>query len=316
MHPAVVVDWDLAARMAARVVRTGPTATRDERLDLVAGLHDAAARAVDHAAAAARLPVPARPARVRVVDRASWARANVRSLAALADAAGVTRRDPSARRPAPVVQAARGAGGAVELAAALGALSGAVLGQLDPWGDPDGHVLLLVAPNVLTLERSLRVDPADFRLWVTLHEQTHALQMAAAPWLPAHVADRLGALLDGPQGPALDEVGAVMALLEGHADVTMDAVGRTVVPSVRQIRRRFDARRAAGPRATAVRRAVRALLGVDAKVTQYRDGAVFVRRVRRTVGTDGLNAVWSAPDALPTPAEIADPAAWVRRVHG
>jgi uncharacterized protein (DUF2342 family) len=30
---------------------------------------------------------------------------------------------------------------------------------------------------------------------------------------------------------------------------------------------------------------------------------------------DGFNAVWTSPNTLPTNAEIADPANWVRRVH-
>jgi uncharacterized protein (DUF2342 family) len=29
-----------------------------------------------------------------------------------------------------------------------------------------------------------------------------------------------------------------------------------------------------------------------------------------------FNAVWSEPALLPSKAEIGDPAAWVRRVHG
>ena len=29
-----------------------------------------------------------------------------------------------------------------------------------------------------------------------------------------------------------------------------------------------------------------------------------------------FNAVWTSPETLPTRDEIADPAAWVRRVHG
>jgi uncharacterized protein (DUF2342 family) len=29
----------------------------------------------------------------------------------------------------------------------------------------------------------------------------------------------------------------------------------------------------------------------------------------------GFNAVWAAPETLPRPEEIADPVAWVRRVH-
>ena len=49
---------------------------------------------------------------------------------------------------------------------------------------------------------------------------------------------------------------------------------------------------------------------------QYRDGAAFVRAVQDRVGVDGFNAVWTSPDTLPTAREIADPRAWVRRVHG
>lgn len=333
VQPAV--DWDLAARLAARAVRTGPEATRTEREDVVAALRAAAPVAGAHVARLTRL-VPAAastgaPAHdVRVVDRASWARANVRSLRSLAERAGV-----------PAAHGVRASAGAGQVAAVLGLLSGSVLGQYDPWHPPG--TLLLVAPNVLAVERALRLDPADFRLWVTLHEQTHALQFAAAPWLTDHLAARVAALLederpsrrlpgtsrdgagggrsvldllDPRQRGVVDEVGAVMALLEGHADVTMDAAGRGAVPSVRRIRRRFEARRSGAPGTGALRRVLRALLGVDVKLAQYRDGAAFVRAVRRSVGTDGLNAVWTGAQALPTPAEIADPAAWVRRVHG
>lgn len=352
MQPAV--DWDLAARLAARAVRTGPAATRAEREAAVADLRAAAPVAAEHVARITGMSAadPGAPAHdVRVVDRASWARANVRSLAALTDRVGV-----------PAARGLRGTAGAGQVAAVLGLLSGAVLGQYDPWGGRG--TLLLVAPNVLAVERALGVDPADFRLWVTLHEQTHAQQFAAAPWLVGHLTDRLrtllaedaarpwwprspraeepaaaervtteqeargaepaaGAraggrprslldLLDPRQRVLLDEVGATMALLEGHADVTMDAVGRAVVPSVRRIRRRFEARRdgAAGTGA------LRSVLGMDVKLAQYREGAAFVRAVRRRVGTEGLNAVWTGAAALPSAAEIADPAAWVRRVHG
>lgn len=332
MQPAV--DWDLAASLAARAVRAGPPATRAEREDLVAALRAAAPVAAEHVARISRLGPVDPGLDVRVVDRSSWARANVRSLRGLAERAGV-----------PAARGLRGTAGAGEVAALLGLLSGAVLGQYDPWSGRG--TLLLVAPNVLAVERSLRVDPADFRLWVTLHEQTHALQFAAAPWLAGHLAERVGTLLadadadagddraagepaGGPRrGPRslldllapgqrglLDEVGATMALLEGHADVTMDAVGRSVVPSVRRIRRRFEARRDGARGTGGMRRVLRSVLGTDVKLAQYRDGAAFVRGVRRRVGTDGLNAVWAGPGQLPSAAEIADPAAWVRRVHG
>ncbi|WP_380169180.1 zinc-dependent metalloprotease [Jannaschia sp. R86511] len=124
-------------------------------------------------------------------------------------------------------------------------------------------------------------------------------------------------LIDLVQSPEqkerLDALTAVMSLLEGHADVVMDAVGPSVVPSVAQIRSRFQARRGGtGP----LDRVVRRLLGLEAKAAQYRDGARFVREVSDRVGTSGFNAVWDGPDTLPAAAELRDPAAWVARVHG
>ena len=122
-------------------------------------------------------------------------------------------------------------------------------------------------------------------------------------------------IVDLVQTPAqraiVDEITAVMSLLEGHADVVMDSVGPEVVPSVAQIRARFDQRRQGqGPD-----KVVRRLLGLDAKMRQYRDGAAFCRHVLDEVGMAGLNRVWTSPDTLPSRAEIANPQLWVIRNH-
>jgi len=63
-------------------------------------------------------------------------------------------------------------------------------------------------------------------------------------------------------------------LLEGHADHVMDAVGPVVVPSVSTIRSRFDERRSR--KQPPLQRLVRALLGIDAKLSQYTRGKAFV----------------------------------------
>jgi coenzyme F420 biosynthesis associated uncharacterized protein len=218
-------------------------------------------------------------------------------------------------------------------------------------GGPSTGRLLLVAPNIVHVENELGVDPTDFRLWVCLHEETHRVQFTAVPWMrdhiqgqieqlvgavdpdPAKVAAmlsdgvrRIGEVIRGDddvslvdilstpeQRVVMDGVTGVMSLLEGHADVVMDGVGPTVIPSVDHIRDKFNQRRkGAGP----LDRVLRRLLGLEAKMAQYRDGAAFVRGVVNKVGMDDFNAVWAEPANLPSKAEIGDPAAWVRRVHG
>ncbi|MEK8227625.1 zinc-dependent metalloprotease [Oerskovia sp. M15] len=121
-------------------------------------------------------------------------------------------------------------------------------------------------------------------------------------------------LLSADQKHALEEVSGVMALLEGHADVMMDAVGRRTVPTVRSIRARFEARRdgqGSGTLDTVLRR----LLGMDAKLAQYRDGAAFVRAVEKDVGATGSTPCGPARDPALRPRDRR-PRAWVRRVHG
>ncbi|WP_434081499.1 zinc-dependent metalloprotease [Sanguibacter sp. Z1732] len=251
-----------------------------------------------------------------------------------------------------------------ELGVVLPLLASRVLGQYDPFagaaggahggrGSGSGGRLMLVAPNVLHVQRELRLDPGDFHLWVALHEQTHALQFAAAPWLPEHLAglmrelmgsmlaqesaaDRLrdfisalpraigsdstepagallGSVMTESEHEMMGRTVAVMSLLEGHADVVMDAVGPQVVPTVSRIRAAFDKRRNSPGWAEAI---LRRLMGMDAKLAQYRNGAAFVRAVVDTVGHEGLNAVWTDAANLPASEEISDPDAWLARVHG
>src|SRR5581483_7438076 len=81
----------------------------------------------------------------------------------------------------------------VQVGLILGFLSGKVLGQFE-FFERSGGQLLLVAPNLVSVERSLRVDPHDFRLWVCLHEVTHRVQFTAVPWLRQHMFDEIDAL--------------------------------------------------------------------------------------------------------------------------
>ncbi len=296
----------------------------------------------------------ARTAPVLVVDRAGWIRANADGFADVLSPL-VEKLQEKRGTPSPMAEAVGSRITGLEVGTLLGFMSSKVLGQFDPFyapvGSRDAGRMLLVAPNIVHVENEMGVDPHDFRLWVCLHEETHRVQFTAVPWMrdhihgeianllggievdPAKVAGllgegvkRLGDVLRGDedvsllelfssaqQREVLDRLTAVMSLLEGHADVVMDGVGPEVIPSVGVIRRKFNERR----RGTSFPdRVLRRLLGLDAKMAQYRNGAAFVRATVDQVGMEGLNAVWAEPANLPSRREIGDPAAWVRRVHG
>jgi coenzyme F420 biosynthesis associated uncharacterized protein len=220
----------------------------------------------------------------------------------------------------------------------------------DPSGKRPLGRLTLVAPNIVHVERELDVDTHDFRLWVCLHEETHRAQFASVPWLRGYVQEQMTAfllasnldpgamlarlrdvadavadavrggdssLIDAIQSPEqreiLDRLTAVMTLVEGHGDYVMDAVGPEVVPSVAEIRSRFQNLRDGSSQ---LDKTIRRLLGIDLKMKQYADGSRFVRHVVAKAGMQGFNRVWGSPETLPSTEEIKNPDAWIARVVG
>lgn len=346
--PAIgrAVDWTFAGTVGARLARPGPPATDYTRRQVVDALADAARAAEgpvrDVTGLSSDAPVPD----ASVVDREQWVRAASDSMRTMTG---------GALTPA---NAITGRIAGAQTGAVLAFVASGILGQYDPFGaastGPDGGGrLLLVYPNVIAVERQLRLDPRDFRMWVCLHEVTHRVQFTANPWLAPYMSEALGLLTaergddvgkvvgrladfvrdrrntsDDPAGggvlgilraiqsdrqrEALDQLLVLGTLLEGHADYVMDAVGPAVIPSVHQIRRRFDSRRQR--KHPPLQRLLRALLGVDAKLSQYTRGRAFVDHVVDRVGMERFNVVWSGPDSLPKPEEIAKPEQWIDRV--
>jgi coenzyme F420 biosynthesis associated uncharacterized protein len=340
-----MVDWDFAVTLGSRIAGAGPEVRPDEAAATVAELRAGADRSTSYVRDFTGLEAGEKTAPVLVVDRPAWIQANADGFAKLL-APIIDKVSSKKGPPGPMTQAIGSRITGAEVGGVLGFLSSKVLGQFDPFHDPAGR-LLLVAPNVVQVERELDVDPHDFRLWVCLHEETHRVQFTAVPWMRDHLFSEFTALtetvepqrllddglkrlseavkggLSGGNGSLLDLMGSpeqkaildrvtgVMSLLEGHADVVMDGVGPHVIPSVDAIRAKFDERRKG---VGTLDRLVRKLLGLEAKMAQYRDGAAFVRAVVDKVGMAEFNTVWAAPANLPTKAEIADPTAWVARV--
>jgi coenzyme F420 biosynthesis associated uncharacterized protein len=323
MESVPAVDWTFAASTGRALVHPGPELSHTAIADVVAELREAAGRATGHVAGVTQLDRPA-PAEVRVVDRASWVTAGCQSARVML--AGVEGHEPESPFAAARAKALGAqAGGVFALVASR------ILGQFDPFAEPAR--LLLVAPNIVQVERQLGVHPTDFRLWVCLHEETHRFQFGHAPWLRGHMLGLVGELLAGDelefgwpragrptsvrdlmsnpaQREAFDQVTAVMSLMEGHADVMMDRVGPSVVPSYASIRTSFESRRDRRGWDLWLRR----LLGLELKREQYRDGAEFCRQVIDAAGVPTLNRAFEAPGLLPTLQEIHDPQLWLHRI--
>jgi coenzyme F420 biosynthesis associated uncharacterized protein len=336
------VDWAFAGNVGAWLARPGPAATDYTRNQAINELAVAARKAEAPVREVTRMGGDAPVPEARIVDRAGWIRAASDSMRVMTGGTD----QPSN----PITGRVTGA----QTGAVLAFISSGILGQFDPFAEgDDGGLLLLVYPNVIAVERQLRVSPSDFRLWVCLHEVTHRVQFSANPWLAQHMSQALGVLTSDaaedvtqmvarlaefvkkrragdngpndagilgfmravqsePQRAALDQLLVLGTLLEGHADHVMDAVGPAVVPSVQSIRNRFDQRRQR--KQPPLQRLLRALLGVDAKLSQYTRGKKFVDHVVDRVGMDRFNTVWTSPQTLPLPEEIEDPQRWIDRV--
>ncbi|MEO6792567.1 MAG: zinc-dependent metalloprotease [Mycobacterium sp.] len=337
------VDWGFAATVGGWLARPAPAMSDYTRRQVVDDLHRCARAAEPLVREVTGLgtdgAVPSIP-EARVIDRAQWIAAAAESMRVMTGGTD---------RP---IGFLTGRLAGAQTGALLAFVSSGILGQYDPFC-ADGGALLLVFPNVVAVERQLRVTPADFRLWVCLHEVTHRVQFSVNPWLAGYMSEALavltgesspdvtqlvGRLVDylrdrhaddaaaGPSGilglvravqseeqrAALDQLLMLGTLLEGHADHVMDAVGPVAVPSVATIRSRFEERRQRSQ--PPLQRLLRALLGLDAKLSQYTRGKAFVDAVVGRVGMDRFNAVWSGPQTLPLPAEIEEPQRWIDRV--
>jgi coenzyme F420 biosynthesis associated uncharacterized protein len=213
----------------------------------------------------------------------------------------------------------------------------------------EGATLYFVGPNIVETERRFGFVPEEFALWVALHEVTHRFQFAGVPWLRPRflslIADYLGTveldvrglarrlaaagsrlfdrstpaeernpvylLASEDQRAVLNDIQALMAVIEGHGNFVMDSVGAEVIPSFRRMRRTFQQRRR---HTSAAQRAFNSVLGIEMKLRQYELGQSFCETVASRRGPDALSALWSAERNLPTLAELREPERWLSRV--
>jgi coenzyme F420 biosynthesis associated uncharacterized protein len=248
---------------------------------------------------------------------------------------------------------AGGAAG-VEAGIAVGYGARKVLGQYDiaivESDRPER--LLFVGPNLAGTHFHLGETPEVFLKWIAIHETTHAVQFTSVPWLRGHLAGLLQQLIDGAaeqmdraslqglakrvltsdprktirsllqgdlarmlagpeQAQVLDRLQAAMSVIEGHAEHVMDMAGAATEPGYARLRDRLEMRRA---RRGGLGEVVSRLLGMELKLRQYKLGKAFCDAVAEESGIEGLNRVWSVPEALPTAEELERPDRWLDRI--
>ena len=187
-----LIDWDLAARTAKKLSPAPPSVDRAEADEVVAELYRATEIAAAHVAELTELTEPPVTALTRVVDRAGWIDVNVGGMrtvmAPIIDKLGEANTLGQGRRIGrrPGHRRAGRRGRRLPVAARCS-------GQFEFFDRPGGQ-LMLVAPNLVAVERQLDVSPSDFRLWVCLHEVTHRVQFTAVPWMRQHMLDEVKAL--------------------------------------------------------------------------------------------------------------------------
>jgi coenzyme F420 biosynthesis associated uncharacterized protein len=364
-----MIDWDTAISTGVRFARQGPQVSLTDARAVVAELRGLTTVVQQPVREVTGLTTHGWVGPVAVVDRPGWIRANVSGFQVVLEP--LAEKLAERGSPVPLAGPLIGSVGARVTGAQAGLilayLSSRVLGQYElflPPGEgeaPTGSAangaapgagvgrLTLVAPNIVSVERELGVNPHDFRRWVCLHEETHRVQFTSVPWLRGYVqgmmtefllasdldtgaiVERLRtaagsiaeavrggdgeSLMEAMQTPAqrelLDKLTNVMTLVEGHGDYVMDAVGPRVVPSVAEIREKFSQRRGSAGRMEQI---IRRILGIDLKMKQYEQGSKFVAAVVAEAGMAGFNRVWTSPETLPTRSELNKPAEWLARV--
>jgi coenzyme F420 biosynthesis associated uncharacterized protein len=240
-----------------------------------------------------------------------------------------------------------------EVGVLLGYLARRVLGQYDLsllGKEPvtEGR-LYFVEPNIAAVQTELGLDPHDFRLWIALHETTHAYEFEAYPWVREYFnslleeyftylsddlstfASGLGGLrslvdramstengdswiermMTGEQRALFYKLQALMSIVEGYSNYIMNAVGERLLPTYATIKERIEQR--AANRSPAEKLFIR-ITGLALKMEQYRLGESFINAVVQEHGVAVANRVWEGPDKLPTLEELRNPQAWVGRV--
>ncbi len=349
-----IIDWDQARSVALAVAQweQNPVQDRAFRSEQYMRLVRQSEPLI---AAYLGVQLPEPISRVYVHDRREWLEANFISFEQLfAPIEAIYERSSTQNVASRLVAELNGRLLGAQMGGLLGFLARRVLGQYDlSLLSPDpaaSGALYFVEPNIARVQTKLGLNDEEFRLWIALHEATHAFEFEAYPWVRQHFRgllqeyfDELNLQLEGlgsslpqillrlAQGQAsgkhwielvltpeqrriFEQLQALMSIVEGYGNHVMNAVGKQLLPSFEQIEQRVAQRQSSR---TLLEQAFNRITGLDLKLAQYQQGEAFINVVVHERGSAFAHRVWERPEHLPTMDEIRNPHSWIARIeHG
>ncbi|CAA9566016.1 MAG: hypothetical protein AVDCRST_MAG33-2064 [uncultured Thermomicrobiales bacterium] len=345
------IDWDAVRSLAVRMNQQEPLlADERERLDVYyRSLVDQCFPIVQ---AYTGIQLSGTSERTFTFDRVDWVGANIEAFKHLLQPI----EDMVARQRAKGNTSFSGVNrriASAEVGLLLGYLARRVLGQYDLallGREPvEGGKLYYVEPNIRQIEATLGLPRNDFRMWLALHETTHAFEFEGNPWVPRYFNGLLNrylgtvehdarlltsgitglrtlvgrtrsrdansswveAVMTQEQRDIFGQLQALMCMVEGYSNHVMNAVGRDLLPTYDTISRRFEQRKS---RRSPADELFGRITGLKLKMEQYRLGEEFIDAVVAARSHDVARRVWDGPEFLPTMGEIRNPSAWLTRI--
>jgi coenzyme F420 biosynthesis associated uncharacterized protein len=353
--PQPMIDWD-RVRSIAVSMNKGLALTAGERDRLTQSYRDLEARCLPIVTEYTGIELPDAVERTFAVDRVDWIEANISSFKRMfepIEALNATNAGPKSGA-AQLFGNANRAVVSGEVGLLLAYLARHVLGQYDlallGRETIETGKLYYVEPNIRAVERALHLPKNDFRMWLALHETTHAFEFEGVPWLRAYFnglieqyieflkqdaeqlrqgfkamramvgrareqrgpeVSWLEAMMTPEQRALFNQMQAAMCMVEGYSNHVMNAVGRTLLPRFDAISKTFETRRRDRSR---IEKLFVRLTGLELKYEQYQLGERFIDGIVASHGHDVARKIWDNPASLPTMTEIRSPELWIARV--
>jgi coenzyme F420 biosynthesis associated uncharacterized protein len=352
-----LLDWERVGRIALQIVREEAyEAGWHERWE--AYYRDMVERCYPLITAEMGRPLPAPVEKIEAFTRSEWIEANISNFRDLFDhIEDVYMRVQKDTNVATLIMAeASQVFLSSQLGVLLGYLARRVLGQYDlallGKETVDVGKLYFVEPNIASVQAELGLDPHDFRLWIALHETTHAYEFEAYPWVREHfnslleryisllgddivqVGAGLGnlrgmverarsglqdgdswveAIMSPEQREIFNKLQATMSIVEGYSNYIMNSVGERLLPTYAHIKIKIEER--AARRSPAEKLFIR-ITGLALKMEQYKMGESFINAVVKERGVEVANRVWEGPEMIPTLEELRNHKLWLARIEG